>query len=169
MFNTNLLDKLFRPKNRIELEALDKVMTFAVPFNAPHAFKLLKVTPEEVQIKMPFLFVNKNHVGGMHATAIATLGEYCAGMVLASRLGTKTYRFILSELNTKYFYQGKTTLIGSAQLDEIKIENAINELNSPEGKTLIQMMTSIKDKNHKLVAEVTTLWQLKNWEKVKTK
>jgi acyl-coenzyme A thioesterase PaaI-like protein len=164
-----LIDKLIANPTKVNLIALDKVFAVGIPFNAPHGFKIKKVDNEAVVIMAPNRKLNHNHLGGVHACAIATVGEFCAGMSLLVSFGISKYRLILSELNVKYTYQGREDLEGTclpAQIDREAVERALEA----DGKYFQTLKTLVRDKKSgKEVAEITTTWQLKPWSLVKTK
>jgi acyl-coenzyme A thioesterase PaaI-like protein len=162
------IDKLIANPSKTNLMVLNKVLTVGIPFNAPHGFKILKLDSEAVTITLPNRKLNHNHLGGVHACAMATVGEYCAGMSLLSTFGSSQYRLILSELSVKYTYQGRTDLEGTCLPSQIQVEAAKAALAS-EGKYLQKLETIIREKSGKEVAVITTVWQLKAWDKVKTK
>lgn len=163
----NMIDKLLANPTAMNLAALNKVMTVGIPFNAPHGFKIKKLSDQGVEIFLPNRKLNHNHLGGVHACAMATVGEYCAGMSLLSSFGISKYRLIMSDLHVKYTYQARTDLMAScsSHIDKEAIQKALDT----EGKYLQELQTIIRDKNGKEVAIVTTEWQLKKWEHVKTK
>lgn len=163
-----LIDKLLENPTKVNLLALDKILRVGIPFNAPHGFKIKTLNKDAVIISLPNRKLNHNHIGGVHACAMATVGEYCAGMSLLSSFGISKYRLILSELNVKYTYQGRVDLEGVCSPHQIDVEKVKAGLESQD-KYLQELKTVIRDLNGKEVAEVTTVWQLKNWEKVKTK
>lgn len=163
-----MIDKLLANPNKLNLMALDKVLRLGIPFNAPHGFKLKTLTDDAVIISLPNRKLNHNHLGGVHACAMATVGEYCAGMSLLKLFGISKYRLILSELNVKYTYQGRVDLEGMCSPRQIDAEKVHAGLQA-EGKYLQELKTIIRDLNGKEVALVTTVWQLKPWEKVRTK
>lgn len=163
-----IIDKLLENPTTFNLMALDKVLRVGIPFNAPHGFKIKTLSCDEVIIALPNRKLNHNHIGGVHACAMATVGEYCAGMSLLKSFGISKYRLILSELSVKYTYQGRVDLEGFCSPQQIDVEKANTGLLN-DGKYLQQLKTVIRDLQGKEVAEVTTVWQLKNWEQVKTK
>jgi acyl-coenzyme A thioesterase PaaI-like protein len=163
-----IIDKLLENPNKLNLMALDKVLRVGIPFNAPHGFKIKTLNKDAVVISLPNRKLNHNHIGGVHACAMATVGEYCAGMALLSSFGISKYRLILSELNVKYTYQGRVDLEGMCSPRDIDVEKVRAGLESG-GKYLQELKTVIRDQNGKEVAHVTTVWQLKNWEQVNTK
>ncbi len=167
-FAFNLIDKLLKSESKTSLMALNKVLTIGVPFNAPHGFKIKEISNEQVMIHLPNRKLNHNHLGGIHACAMATVGEYCAGMSLLKTFGANKYRLILADLHVKYTYQGRVDLEGSCTLDQIQKEQ-IEQTIANDGKYLQTLKTIIREKSGKEVAIVTTTWQLKSWDQVKTK
>ena len=167
-FAFNLLDKLINKPTSLNLMALNKVLALGIPFNAPHGFKIKEINDDAVIITLPNRKLNHNHLGGIHACAMATVGEFCAGMSLLKSFGVSKYRLILSDIHVKYTYQGRCDLEGSCSPRQIDIE-AANKILDSEGKYLQKLETLLRDKNGKEVAIVTTTWQLKSWDKVKTK
>jgi acyl-coenzyme A thioesterase PaaI-like protein len=79
-FAFNLIDKLLKSESKTSLMALNKVLTIGIPFNAPHGFKIKEISNDQVLIHLPNRKLNHNHLSGIHACAMATVGEYCAGM-----------------------------------------------------------------------------------------
>jgi acyl-coenzyme A thioesterase PaaI-like protein len=163
-----VIDHLLAKPDALNLTILDKVLRVGIPFNAPHGFKIKKIDQENIVISLPNKKLNHNHLGGVHACAMATVGEFCAGLSLLKTFGISKYRLILSELSVKYFYQGRTDLEGNCSPTQIDIEGAKRSLES-DGKYLQSLTTMIRDLNGKEVAEVSTMWQLKAWDQVKTK
>lgn len=167
-FAFKIIDKLLANPSSTNLMALNKVLTLGIPFNAPHGFKIKELSDDAVLITLPNRKLNHNHLGGVHACAMATVGEYCAGMALLKSFGISQYRLILSDLNVKYTYQGRTDLEGICSPRQIDQAAVKKELDA-DGKYSQKLETIIRDKNGKEVALVTTVWQLKAWEKVNLK
>lgn len=163
-----LIDKLISTQTPASLMALDKVLTLGIPFNAPHGFRLKTLNDDAVVIELPNRKLNHNHIGGIHACAIATLGEFCAGMSLLKSFGISKYRLILSELNVVYTYQGRNRLEGSCSTHQIDKEAVRTGLET-SGIYSQTLKTIIRDVNGNEVAIATTTWQLKKWDIVKTK
>jgi acyl-coenzyme A thioesterase PaaI-like protein len=164
----NFIDKLIANPTAVNLMALNKILTLGIPFNAPHGFKIKRLDEDGVIIALPNRKLNHNHLGGIHACAMATVGEFCAGMSLLSCFGISKYRLILSDLHVKYTYQGRSDLEGICSPHQINKEKVIQGLET-EGKHFQELQTLIRDLNGKEVAIVTTTWQLKSWDQVKTK
>lgn len=163
-----LIDKLLETPTPVNIIALDKILRVGIPFNAPHGFNIRKITDDEVKIIVPDRKLNHNHLSGIHACAIATVGEFCAGLSLLKSFGISKYRLILSELNVKYTYQGRTELEGFCSPRQIDVELVRKNLEE-HGKYLQELLTIVRDRRGNEVARVTTVWQLKNWEQVRTR
>ncbi|MFL5786251.1 MAG: DUF4442 domain-containing protein [Bacteriovoracaceae bacterium] len=164
-----LIDKLMANPTKVNLIALDKVLRLGIPFNAPHGFAIKALSPDQVKVSLPNRKLNHNHIGGVHACAMATVGEYCAGLSLLSKFGISKYRLIMSDLSATYSWQGRMDLEGICSptaIDEAAVKAALDE-----GKTYSQPLETIiqEVKTGKEVARVKTTWQLKPWGQVKTK
>jgi len=70
----NLIDKLIKNPTKMNLMALDKVLALGIPFNAPHGFKFKELSDDAIRITLPNRKLNHNHLGGVHACAMATVG-----------------------------------------------------------------------------------------------
>jgi acyl-coenzyme A thioesterase PaaI-like protein len=163
-----IFSKLSNNPSALNLKFLSLLMDQTIPFNAPHGFKLQKISPEKVQSIIPYKRKNFNHIKGIHATALATIGEFVAGLCLLMNFKTDEYRFILAELNAKYHYQAKTDITAIAELPTSKLTLSLKDIKENQ-KTLIEMRSELYDKQKNHVATVTTTWQIKPWAQVKTK
>ena len=164
-----IIDQLLKnSSNPIVLKLLNKTLNQGIPFNIPHKFKFIEVSPKKVIIELPYTRNNRNHLGGIHACATATLGEYPAGLLILKYFGIGTYRIIMSHLEVNYLKQAKEAITGHAILEESEIERMHEEL-ALDDCTEIEMLTEIKNKNQEVIATVETTWQLKKWDKVRFK
>lgn len=161
------IDYFLQNPSDLNLMALNKILTLGIPFNAPHGFKIKKIDEECVQIDLPNKKLNHNHLGGVHACAIATLGEFCAGLTILKHFGISEYRLIMSELNAKYSYQARKNLTGKC-LQHFDHKQVAKDL-AIEGKSSQTLSTTVYNSDGQEVAVVTTTWQIKKWDLVKTK
>ena len=168
MKGLTILKKLLDRNDKVGLFAIDKILTMAIPFNAPHGFTIKKIESESVEIHMSNRKLNHNHLGGMHACAMATLGEYCAGLTFIKNFGLDDYRLIMKELKAEYYLQGRTNLIGKAYITEEQVAKLRADLELSE-KVLFPHQTEIFNTKGEKVALIQTLWQLKRWDKVNLK
>ncbi|HLW58154.1 MAG TPA: DUF4442 domain-containing protein [Bacteriovoracaceae bacterium] len=161
------IDYFLQNPSDLNLVALNKILTLGIPFNAPHGFKIKRIDDECVQIDLPHKKLNQNHLGGVHACAIATLGEFCAGLSILKHFGISQYRLIMSELNAQYTYQARKHLTGKC-IQHFDQEQVRKDLEA-EGKSSQTLKTIIYDLDGQEVAVVTTTWQIKKWGLVRTK
>lgn len=147
---------------------LNRLMNFAVPFNKPHGFSVTTISPTLVQTIAPYKKKNFNHVRGIHACAIATVGELAAGLLLMYHFKPSDYRVIMSHIEIDYHYQAKKNITASARISNAEIQ-AIIQILSTEAKTSQTITSIIKDQDNQSIATVKTTWQLKKWDAVKTK
>lgn len=147
---------------------LNRIMNHNVRFNKPHGFQIVKITDEHVQTFAPYHKKNFNHVRGIHACAIATVGELAAGLMLMVHFSPKEYRVIMSNIHIDYHYQAKKDVIATAALSAIEKENILQTLKQ-DNKTTHTITTEIKDDDHVLVATVKSTWQIKDWNEVRTR
>lgn len=147
---------------------LNRIMNHVVRFNKPHGFQVIKIEGDRVETFAPYRKKNFNHVNGIHACAIATVGELSAGIVLMYHFSPQAYRIILSTIHIDYHFQAKKDITATASLIPAE-KSAIVEQLAKEGKTVQTVTTTIKDSDQQTIATVQTQWQIKPWKDVKTK
>ena len=147
---------------------LNRLMSHIVPFNRPHGFRVIKVTDDSVQTSAPYHKKNFNHVKGIHACALATVGELSAGLALMSHFSPLEYRIIMSNITIDYHYQAKKNITATAHFDSNK-KNMVLESIKTLGKTSETVVTELTDTDNQSIATVKTTWQIKPWKDVRTK
>ena len=140
-----------------------------VPFNGPHKLKVESVSSKHLKVKLPYRKKNLNHLNGLHACAMATLAEVCSGLLLISNLNPKKYRLILQKLDMEYFYQGKTNAYGEFNIEGEWWKEKVTDPIEKEGVINVLCPVKIVDEQANHLATGTAHWQVKEWEKVKTK
>ncbi len=140
-----------------------------IPFNKPHGFKVIEITDTSIKTKLPYKQLNFNHIKGLHACALATLSEFSTGFLMISRLDPKKYRIILKTLEMEYHYQGKMDGVGSFEIDDEWLNKNIYDPLKNNDSTVVICEVKIHDTegNHLTTGKVH--WQVKSWDKVKTK
>jgi acyl-coenzyme A thioesterase PaaI-like protein len=147
------------PNEKIRRRVLDKVMSLNIPFNRWVGLRIDEINDDRVVVLSPPTRLRENHVGGMHAACLALLGEYAAGLCVASHYGIEEYRLIIGSLNIEYHKQGKGLLRGVAHAPSTWPEVV-------EGEAWIDMETKITNEKGEDVAVCKTRWQLKDWAQV---
>lgn len=151
------------------LFVLNLLMARTIPFNSPHKFRISEMSDEHLRTFAPYRKSNFNHIRGIHACAIATVAEFSAGFLLLTKLDPSKYRLIMGRLDADYTYQAKEDIIALAELTSERLhEEVLAPLEQGES-TEIVMTTVVSDVSGNEVAEVRTTWQVKRWDRVKTK
>ncbi|NMM48642.1 DUF4442 domain-containing protein [Marinigracilibium pacificum] len=163
-------DELFEKakSSNIYRKLLNTVLYKMVPFNKPHQFEIFKIEDDSITVKLPYIKRNFNHIKGVHACALATVSEYSSGALLLRKLG-KNYRIILQKLEMEYHYQGKTDCYATFMANESWLEENIFSPLTKEEKIVVPCIVKTYDKDNNLISTGTVNWQIKSWEKVKTK
>jgi len=98
------------PNEKARFKLLDKIMDFSIPFNRGLGFKIISLSSKKVVVQSPPKKTRQNHIKGAHACALAVLGEYPAGLLLAQKYSPENYRLIMAELKVEYKKQGRGLL-----------------------------------------------------------
>src|SRR6185369_5949672 len=140
-----------------------------IPFNRPHSFRIIEIGDHHVRTRLPYKTKNLNHLKGLHACALATLTEITGGFIFVTQLDPTKYRIILKKLEVDYLYQGKTDAFGEFRItDRWMEEKVINPLKSSESVEVVSEVNIMDGKGNQLTQGRAT-WQIKGWDKVKTK
>lgn len=148
---------------------LNYMLDRLVPFNKPHGLRIVDIDEHQIKTRIPYIKKNLNHIGGLHACALATLSEFTTGFLLLSRLDSKQYRLIMKRLEMDYHYQGKmeATAIFTADSDWLR-SNVLDPLVTHDAVEVVcEIRIHDKAENHLTTGRV--FWQIKDWNKVKTR
>jgi hypothetical protein len=148
---------------------LNRGLGYTIPFNRPHGFEILEISAQHLKILLPYRRSNFNHIRGIHACALATVSEFSTGLLLIKRLDPSKYRLIMQRLEMDYHYQGKMDAIANFVLDDKWLSENIVEPLKEKDSVVITCEVNIHDiaGNHLTTGKV--YWQIKDWQKVKTK
>lgn len=153
--------------------ALSRNLTMAFlnklsPFNAHLGAKLLEWTDEKALIFVKKKRGVQNHVKSIHAGAIFTLGETCAGLVIIRNFPFENFRPLMSDVRVTYSKQARGDIWGEAVAAPGVMQNAHEVFNNGE-VPVIEMTTNILNDQKEIIAVVITTWQVKPWNMVRTK
>ena len=155
--------------SRLYLRLLNLGLVRMIPFNKPHGFRVTEISDTAITTKLPYKRLNFNHIKGLHACALATLSEFTTGFLMISRLDPKKYRIILKTLEMEYHYQGKMDAFGTFEINDDWLKQYIYQPLESADSTVVICEVKIHDAkgNHLTTGKVH--WQVKSWDKVKTK
>ena len=162
------VERLLRSPSRANTFLLSKIFKKAIPFNDQHDFEIIEVTQDSVSTQCDYKRKNMNHLKGIHACAIATIGEYSAGLIISKKLGLADYRMIMKDIKVEYIKQARENVISTATLRDAQIMDLKNELESKD-KVEVVIESVIKNESSEVSAKCQTSWQLKTWETVSFK
>lgn len=164
---TQFIDKA--KKSRFRLWLLNKVLHRLIPFNKPHNFEILAIGDDDVKVKLPFRRKNFNHIRGLHACALATLAEYTTGFMMITKLDPKAFRIIMKRIEMDYHYQGKSAATCRFSLNTQQLKKDIIDPLTGSDAILYICEPKIYDENENHLATGKVYWQVKSWDKVRTK
>ena len=163
----NILPLMHKARSSVwALRWLNFILGRGIPFNRAHGFKIVAIKEHAITTKAGYQTRNFNHIRGIHACAIATIGEFSAGLMLMMAFVPREYRLIMSQLEVQYHYQAKQDLLACAMLEPQAVAELQRQLQT-EDKVYRLMTTEIHDATGHHVATVNTRWQIKPWDKVK--
>lgn len=140
-----------------------------IPFNKPHKIRIKKLAADRVEVVLPYIKKNRNHLNGLHACALATAAEFSSGFLLLSKLDIKKYRLIMEKIEVVYHYQGKTEAKAVYAISDEEFNKQILEPLQTNEKLSYICKVEIMDLEQNLLCTANMHWQVKNWGKVKLK
>lgn len=151
------------------LKVLNWSLGRMIPFNRPHGFRVTNISDYSVTIFLPYIKKNLNHIRGLHACALATLSEFTTGLLLISRLDATRFRLIMQKLEMNYHYQGKADASAEFSLSQEWFNENIFEPLKTRDAVVVTCEVMIRDRNGNHLTTGRVQWQIKNWDKVRTK
>ncbi len=156
-------------KSPFKLKILNLFLGRLIPFNRPHGVHILELGKEHIKTAAPYRRKNQNHIRGVHACCIATVAEFSSGLLLLSRLNPSRYRLIMAQLEIDYHYQAKSTIIAESRISEQQLKDEILKPLAETDKLLFTQTTEVHDDRQNHIASARVTWQIKRWDRVKTR
>ncbi len=110
---------------------------------------------------LPWRRRNLNHVGTMHACALATAAEYASGLCVLSAMGVGKVRLVMAELKMQYGRRAETACVARATMSaevlavvQAKLEQA--------GRGAFDLHSVVRDAQGEVVAEAYITWHVKS-------
>ena len=144
-------------------------LSYLIPFNKPHGIKVSKLSNDSIETSIPYKRRNFNHIKGIHACALTTCAEFASGFLLLTRLDQKKYRLIMQDIDMTYHYQAKSDVVAKFFITNEWLNTEILTPLTTSSCVSIKCEIELFDKDNNHVATGHTNWQIKDWEKVKTK
>lgn len=155
--------------SKFYLWLLNQGLSWKIPFNKPHGFKITAINPNKIQTVLPYKKRNLNHIKGIHACAMATLSEYTTGLMILYKLDVKKYRIIMQKLEMDYHFQGKMDAIAEFSIDDEWVKNEVEIPLKQHDAIVIPCEVKLYDIKQNHLSTGKIYWQIKTWDKVRTK
>lgn len=153
-------------KSGLHLWILNRLLLYVIPFNRPHGLKVLRVSPTCVDVSLPFLKKNRNHVGGLHACALATCAEYAAGLVLLYNFPPDRHRLLLKRLDITFEKQARMEVTARCTVTQNELEQLSNSI-AEDGSAFVSLPVEVRNHNDEIVCRLKVDWQIKRWDMVR--
>jgi acyl-coenzyme A thioesterase PaaI-like protein len=148
---------------------LNGILSWAIPFNAPHGYKVCSLSKGRVRVVLPNKRVNRNHVKSIHACGLAALCEYAAGLAVMTLLEPSKYRMVLKSLHMDYHYRAKGDISCLYELDGEAFSKHIILCLETSDAVLYETQSNAYDLDGNLVCTGKAVWQIKKWTSVKAR
>lgn len=147
---------------------LNAILRWKIPFNRPHGFRVEPMKDGGIKVHVPYWRVNRNHIRGIHACAMATAAEYCSGLALLEHLDPTRFRLIMKTLHMDYHYQAKARAMAFYVPDTVTLEREVLGPLKRGEAVLFTAVVELHDvhQNHLATGHIT--WQVKSWSRVRT-
>ena len=145
-----------------------RLMQEVIPFNRPHRIKVEEISSKGCKVLLPYRRRNLNHLGTLHACAMATAGEYVSGLNVIESFDISKYRLIMSRLEVDYIRRSIGGCEATSSWPDGMLDSLKKSLHS-EGVATFILTAKLIDSTSEHVATTTTHWHVKAWEKVRAK
>ena len=159
-FQARWLERQLDKAHRGKVGLLSRVMQELIPFNRPHRIRIESLDPNECAVALPWRKRNLNHLGTMHACALATAAEYSSGLCLLGVFGMRNTRLIMSKLEMTYLRRAESACSAKAQLSEDDLKDVRGHMDQ-SGRATLVLSSTVTDEAGEVVAEAKIVWHLK--------
>lgn len=148
---------------------LNVLLARRIPFNQPHGLRVEPLATGGIRVHVPYWRINRNHIRGIHACALATAAEFCSGLALLEVLDGRKYRLIMKCLHMDYHYQAKRDAVASYAPDRQALDASLQALAIGGPAMVHEAVVEVHDAEGAHLATGRVTWQVKAWEQVRTK
>lgn len=127
-----------------------RLLGLMVPYSGTVGATVIRLEPGRVRVRMRDRRRIRNHLGSIHAIALANLGELATGLALVGALGPEA-RGILTGIDVRYTKKARGTL-------EVEARCAVPDAIAEAVDRSVQ--AEIRDADREVVATVTAHWRL---------
>lgn len=148
---------------------LNIAISRAIPFNRRRGLRVEPLPQGGFRVLVPYRRLNMNHIRGIHACCLATAAELCSGLALMELLDAGRFRIIMKSLTMEYRFQAKADAHAEFSPSRQEVESGLLRPLETGGPVLYTAVVPLHDVlgNHLATGHIT--WQLKPWDKVRTR
>jgi len=126
-----------------------RLLGLMIPYTGTVGATVVHLEPGHVRVRGRDRRRIRNHLGSVHAIALANLGELASGLALVGALGPEA-RGILTGLDIRYVKKARGGLEAEARCDIPVVEETVDR----------SVEAEIRDEAGDIVATVTAHWRL---------
>lgn len=145
------------------------MLRMAIPFNAGHGFRVSPLPSGGIRVDVPMRRNNRNHIRGIHACCLATAAELCSGLALMEHVDPAQFRIIMRAITMEYHLQAKGAARAEYAPALADLERSLLGPLQVGEAVLFTTEVQLRDKQGHVLATGRITWQVKAWDKVRTK
>ena len=126
-----------------------KIVGTLIPYTGTIGARVLSLRPGEATVALDDRRRVRNHLGSIHAIAIANVGEFTTGLAMLTAAGPGM-RTILKSLRVEYLKKARGTIIAKAKQPAITVSE----------NTSVTVVAELSNAKGDIVARVEALWQV---------
>jgi acyl-coenzyme A thioesterase PaaI-like protein len=126
-----------------------RILGLMVPYSGTVGATVLQLEPGRVRVRLVERRRIRNHLGSIHAIALANVGELASGLALVGALGPEA-RGILTGIEVRYTKKARGTLEAESRCAVPEVTETIDH----------SVEAEIRDAEGDVVATVTAHWRL---------
>ena len=130
----------------------ERLGTLMVPHAARMGFRLVSLSPTDIEVSMPDKRGNRNHLNSLHAMALAHLGEFTTGILTLYAVAPLGYRTILRKYEIEYTAKARGRITARAHVALPK-KKSLDKVDFP-------VRAELTDRDGQVVATVTATWRI---------
>lgn len=141
-------------------EDIRRLIEQSIPFLTKVAVKVETIEPGRARMRLPADPTNDNYVGLIHAGALFTFGETCAGAAAGAAVDLGRMRMLASQSKIEYRRPARGELLATAEIRDVAIEELESRVDD-EGKVRFPVHVALADQTGETVAEMVVDYHVK--------